>query len=173
MSIRHAILGLLSAGPRHGYELRGACEEELLRGGSLNIGQVYTSLDRLEGDGLVLHELVRQAERPDKKVFSITDSGRTALDAWLADPSPVRENLRSEVFMKIAIARRLPGGDPIGVVGRERRAHFERLTEVNKARARETDAGFTDRLLLDLAALRLGAVLEWPDECEAALTEER
>src|SRR5437773_12117881 len=89
LSIKHAILGLLAGGPLHGYELKAAYEEELVPATQLNYGQVYTTLERLARDGLVAHELVTQAERPDKKVYALTAEGRAQLREWLTTPSPL------------------------------------------------------------------------------------
>ena len=87
MSIKHAILGLLSKKPLHGYELKAAYEEDLVPATQLNYGQVYTTLERLGRDGLVGHEVVSQAERPDKKVYALTAAGRKELREWLNTPS--------------------------------------------------------------------------------------
>ena len=73
MSIKHALLGLLANGPLHGYDLKAAYEQELVPESHLNYGQVYTTLERLSRDGLVTHDVVRQAERPDKKKHLTTD----------------------------------------------------------------------------------------------------
>ncbi len=170
MSIRHAILGLLANGPRHGYDLRATYQDDLVRAGKLNIGQVYTTLDRLERDGFVEHERVVGAEGRDKKVYALTAHGRAELDRWIAGPSPMPLDLRNEVFLKIAIARRIEGVDPQDVIERERRACFERLHEVTQARARAQGVAVEDELLLDLAVLRLKAFLKWLDHCEEKLS---
>src|SRR5205823_328639 len=65
LSIKHAILGLLAGGPLHGYDLKAAYESDLVPAARLNYGQVYTTLDRLHRDGLVVPEVVSQSERPD------------------------------------------------------------------------------------------------------------
>ncbi len=172
MSVRQALLGLLAGGARHGYELRAAYEGRLVPQGRLNIGQVYTTLERLERDGLVQHERVvgTDGHGRDRKVYALTPEGHAELHTWLAEPSPVRLDLRNEVFLKIVLARRIEGVDARGVVDRERRAAFERLHEVTQARARAEDASLEDDLLLDLAALRLQAFLKWLDHCEEKLS---
>jgi len=88
MSVKHAILGLLAKGPLHGYELKGGFEE-LAPTTELNVGQVYMTLDRLSRDRLVTYEVVNQAERPDKKVYALTEEGRKELKEWLATPSAI------------------------------------------------------------------------------------
>jgi DNA-binding PadR family transcriptional regulator len=174
MSIKYAILGLLADRPLHGYELKAAYEEQLVPATQLNYGQVYTTLERLGRDGLVAHEVVSQVERPDKKVYALTDEGRRQLHDWLATPSPLNLDLRNETFLKLTLSRRLEDVDPLEVLAIERRSGFERLHEVTGARA-EADKEGTDLstiLLLDLAVLRLEAFLKWLDRCEEVLKQE-
>jgi DNA-binding PadR family transcriptional regulator len=174
MSIKHALLGLLADRPLHGYELKAAYEEELVPSGQLNFGQVYTTLERLGRDGLVDHELVSQAERPDKKVYALTRQGRRELRHWLASPSPLELDLRNETFLKLVLARRLADADPLQILDVERRSCFERLHEVGRARARSEKEGASlpTQLLLDLAVLRLEAFLKWLERCDDVLRRE-
>jgi DNA-binding PadR family transcriptional regulator len=174
MSIKHAILGLLADRPLHGYELKAAYEEELVPATQLNYGQVYTTLERLTRDGLVAHEVVSQAERPDKKVFALTEGGRKELKDWLATPTRLDLDLRNETFVKLILARRLAKTDPLKVLDVERRSCFQRLHDVAQARARaeKEGASLATMLLLDLAVLRLEAFLKWLEHCEEVLKRE-
>ena len=101
--MRSAFLALLAARPAHGYELRQALEQ---RFGSalppMNAGQVYTTLARLERDGLVVGEDVPDDSR-QKRVYALTDAGRAALDEWVAAPTP-GPRLRDEFFLKLVLA---------------------------------------------------------------------
>jgi DNA-binding PadR family transcriptional regulator len=173
LSIKFALLGLLADGPLHGYDLKAAYEAELVPKGHLNYGQVYATLERLSRDGLVAHDRVPQAERPDKKVFELTKEGRRELRQWLETPSRPDLDLRNELFLKLVLARRLRGGDPLAVLAGERRACFERLHEAAQARkqAEKEGASLPVLLLVELAALKLEAYLKWFDRCEALLRE--
>ena len=176
MSIKHAILGLLAERPLHGYELKAAYEGELVPAPStqLNIGQVYTTLERLTRDGLVSHEVVSQTERPDKKVYALTAAGRRELRAWLGTASRIDLDLRTETYIKLVLARRLDDADPLAVLTVERQACFARLHEVTQTRAaaKAERAAVQTVLLLDLAVLRLEAFLKWLDHCEEILKKE-
>ncbi len=172
MSVRQAILGLLSDGPLHGYELKQLYEHRLVPGGQLNFGQVYTSLDRLNRDGLVVSDHVARAGSPDRKVYSLTAAGQAALAEWLSTPSGVDLDLRNETYLKLMIAERLPDGDPLAVIRIERRSSFERLHEVKQAHVRDGGADQPTTLLLELAALRLEAFLKWLDRCEEVFAQE-
>ena len=171
MSIKHTILGLLSERPLHGYELKAAFERELSPSGTLNFGQVYTTLDRLERDELVTPEVVAQEKQPDKKVYALTNAGRAELREWLSTPTKHDLDLRNETFLKIMLARRLPGADPLAVIAVERKECFKQLRDVASARAKalRDGTGTAQRLLLDLAVLRLEAFLKWLDHCEEEL----
>jgi DNA-binding PadR family transcriptional regulator len=158
----------LASKPLHGYELKTGFEE-MVPTAELNVGQVYTTLDRLTRDSLVTYQVVNQAERPDKKVYALTEVGRRELKEWLATPSALDLDLRNETFLKLMLARRLRGADPLKVIEVERRASFERLHEVAQAKARAPDgAALHTQLQLDLAVLRLEAFLKWLDHCEEA-----
>jgi DNA-binding PadR family transcriptional regulator len=175
MSIKHAILGLLAGGPAHGYALKAAFERDVAPAASLNYGQVYTTLERLERDRLVTPETVAQEKQPDKQVYALTAAGRKELREWLATPTKHDLDLRNETYLKLMLARRLPGADPLAVVAVERRASFERLHEAAGARARAEREGqpVATLLLLDLAVLRLEAFLKWLDRCEEILAKEK
>ncbi len=175
MSIKHAILGLLASGPLHGYELKTAYEEELVPGAQLNFGQVYKNLERLSRDGLVSLDVVRQDVRPDKKVYGLTEAGREELDRWIGEPADLPIERRDETFLKLVLARRIDGTDPLRVIEVERRSCLDRLHEIVGAKARGGDENteLSTLMLLDLAALRLEAIIKWLDNCEEALRRQR
>jgi DNA-binding PadR family transcriptional regulator len=132
-------------------------------------------LERLARDGLVAHEVVTQAERPDKKVYALTREGRKELHAWFTAPAHLDLDLRNETFVKLILARHLDNADPLRVLAVERRACLERLHEVTQARAQAEKEGAAVQtvLLLDLAVLRLEAFIRWLDRCEEVLRKEQ
>ena len=175
MSIRHAILGLLADGPLHGYGLKAAYQRELVPGAELNIGQVYQALDKLEPEGHVTVEVVQQSERPDRKVYTLTERGRRELEAWLRAPSERGLELRNESFLKLMLAWRLsrrPGAgvaaDPAAVLAGERRVCLAQLHELTGARARAEREGspLPALVLLELAIGRLTAFHGWLERVE-------
>src|SRR5260370_33754063 len=93
--LKYALLGLLAKEPRHGYDLKQTFERLLGGTWALNIGQVYTTLGRLERDGLVRAEVVPQSQAPDRKVFAVTAAGhealRSGLDGPVEDAGPLQE----------------------------------------------------------------------------------
>ncbi len=169
MSIRHAILGLLSDGPLHGYALKTAYEEGLVPGATLNIGQVYPALEKLEADGWATAAVVAQSERPDRRVYTITEAGRAELRAWLAAEPTMEAAPRDETYLRLVLALRLRGrgGDAAGVIAAARRRCLERLHDLAAARERaEGEAGLPERMLLELAVQRQEAFHRWLERCE-------
>src|SRR3984893_3349313 len=109
MSVRHALLGLLSEGPKYGQQLREEFEARTGDVWPLNVGQVYTTLQRLERDGFV--ESDDAADPGPHRGFRITPAGAEELDGWLRTPPDLSAPPRDELVIKVLIAVRLPGVD--------------------------------------------------------------
>jgi DNA-binding PadR family transcriptional regulator len=173
LSIKHAILGLLTDGPLHGYGLKSAYEKQLAPPTKVNIGQIYKALDTLQQEGQVTGEVIEQSERPDRREYTLTEAGRRELQQWLASPTTQEADPRNETYLKLMVAWRLsrqaPGSvDPLAVVDAERRACLAELHNLQAARTREEKQGapLPTLLLLDLWIFRLNAFHQWLDRCE-------
>src|SRR4029453_18791454 len=99
MSVRHALLALLSEGPKYGLQLRQEFEAGTGEIWPLNVGQVYTTLQRLEREGMV--ESDNAEEEGPQKGFRITTAGRTELDTWLRTPPDTSTPPRDELVIKV------------------------------------------------------------------------
>lgn len=168
--LKFVLLALLARAPQHGYELKAAFEQ--LLGGTwvLNIGQVYTTLSRLEQDGLIEPEVVHQELLPDRKVYSLTLLGQKELEGWMDEPLSALIRLRDEVFLKV-IARTVSSPrSAMDLIGRQREQYLESVTQVAQMRA-QRDLAPTTSLLLDGLLLRMEADLKWLDLCEDSLRE--
>lgn len=166
--MRYPFLALLSTRSHHGYELKQELEQRF--GGALaplNGGQVYTTLQRLERDGLV-----EGAEVPDdarqKRTYALTDAGRQALEQWLAEPTPATR-MRDDFFMKLVLAGTTGIADPGGLIGRQRAEYLRQLRSLSEHAAA---GGPVATLLAEGAALHVEADLKWLDMCEERLTQE-
>lgn len=167
-AVKYALLGFLAEEPSHGYDLRTSFEE--LLGGSwpLNIGQVYSTLARLERDGLVSAQVVPQDDLPDRKVYSITVAGQAELDRWLAEPTEGPLPLRDELFVKVIVSARIDGRRSGALIGKQRQQHLQTLAQLAALRSDEKlDA--TTRLIVDGAMLHVEADLKWLELCEDRL----
>mgnify|MGYP001682425475 FL=1 len=101
MRLRHAILGLLSHQPQSGYDLSRAFNSSVVYFWYADQSQIYRTLDRLEADGAISTQVIPQSGRPDRRVHSLTESGRAELDAWLMsplEPNTVKDPLLARVF---------------------------------------------------------------------------
>ena len=163
MSLKYGLLGLLVEEPLHGYEVKNRFEAMLGGTWEVNIGQVYTTLQRLERDGLV-----RPAgERGDrgKLLYEISDSGRQALNEWLAQPESGPQELREDIYVKLLLAARLANGDLGPLLRRQKRAYLQRLRDLNQLEARAKKDGRTDLArLVRGALLHTEADIKWIDE---------
>jgi DNA-binding PadR family transcriptional regulator len=168
--MRHELLALLAAGPAHGYELKGGVE--LARGRvsqPLNIGQIYTTLGRLERDLLVEAEDAEDDGRP-KRVYRLTDAGRKALESWIDAPTE-HGRLKDEFFQKLMLVASLRLSDPLALIDRQRAEYLRALREVQEL-ALHADDDLASELLLEGASLHLQADLKWLDTCEQRIREE-
>ena len=167
MSIKHGLLALLKAGPRYGYQLRAAFEASTGATWPLNIGQVYTTLSRLERDGLV-----RSLPEEDggQRPYEITDAGRAEVAHWFATPVARSERPRDELAIKLALALTTPGVDVAAVVQTQRTATMRALQEYTRLKARPPEpAELAWRLVLDAMIFQAEAEVRWLDHCEASL----
>jgi DNA-binding PadR family transcriptional regulator len=166
MSIRHALLALLSEGPKYGLQLRQEFEARTGEVWPLNVGQVYTTLQRLERDGLV--ESDGEEEGPQKG-FRITGEGAAELAAWLRTPPDLSSPPRDELVIKILIAVQLPHVDVHEVVQAHRRYLVQLMQEWTRLKeyAADRDLGFG--LVVDAELYRLDAVVRWLDAADGRI----
>jgi DNA-binding PadR family transcriptional regulator len=163
MSIRHGLLALLSQGPRHGYQLRTEFESSTGATWPLNIGQVYTTLSRMERDGLVAPG---EQDEQGRVVYAITADGEAELEQWFATPIAQADRPRDELVIKLAMAVTAPGVDVARVVQAQRSATMRTLQELTLAKR---NLGVAQRLVLDSMIFRAEAEQRWLDHCEAVL----
>lgn len=176
LAVKHGILGILAERPRHGYELK--TEFDLLTGGlwELNVGQIYSTLERMRKDGLVSLEGVDEAGE-DRKVYRVTESGLAELAAWL-ERSPLKPRpLRDEVFVRLWLLLVRDPAAACALIDSQRRIYLQQMVALTRQKidlAREP-RGVTwlqRQLLLDAALLHAEADLKWLDTCEAKLQQE-
>lgn len=167
MSVRHALLALLSEGPKYGLQLRQEFEARTGEVWPLNVGQVYTTLQRLERDGLV--ESDDTADEGAQKNFQITADGETELTRWLRTPPDLSSPPRDELVVKILVALRVPGVDVRDVIQVHRRYLVELMQQWT--RLKEDDARFdlSFALVVDAELFRLDSVIRWLDAADGRL----
>jgi len=167
MSVRHALLALLSEGPKYGLQLRQEFEMSTGEVWPLNIGQVYTTLQRLERDGLV--ESDGSAGEGPQNVFRITPAGQQELTTWLQAPTDMTTPPRDELVIKILSALRVPGVDVQDVVQAHRRYLVELMQQWTRLKEDEADFDLSLALVVDAELFRLDSLVRWLDSASGRL----
>jgi len=162
--VQEVLLALLAKEASHGYQLRARLQLALgPLAEALNAGHVYVTLNRLEKAGLVSSERVGQADRPDRKVYELTEAGRERVIEWLDDtswPKPAP----AEFHLKLVAAAAAGLGDPVRLVDTQRHALLEELAAAQRAALAEPERS-VEGLLLEGVVLRLQADLRWLEAC--------
>lgn len=167
MSVRESLLALLAAGPRHGYQLKSEFEDRTAGVWTLNIGQVYSTLERLERDGLVVGG---ETDGDGRRAFTITDLGRAELGAYLTTPADDETPSRDGLMLKVLMALDTPGVDPLDVIGTERAARMGTLQARRTAlREANVNGDLARRLAYDALIATTEAEVRWLDICEERL----
>jgi len=106
MSLEHAILGFLNYKPLSGYDLKKIFDTSVQHFWSADQSQIYRTLTRLTERGWAEMEIVEQSDRPDRKVYHITEAGRVELHQWLLAPIPLPSS-RTAVLIQVFFAGQL------------------------------------------------------------------
>jgi DNA-binding PadR family transcriptional regulator len=170
MSVRHALLALLSEGAKYGLQLREEFEARTGEVWPLNVGQVYTTLQRLERDGLV--ESDDAAQEGPQKAFRITAAGHDELEGWLRTPPDLSAPPRDELVMKVLVAMRVPGTDVHAVIQVHRRYLVELMqqwTRIKEAQVNGSESDLALALVVDAELFRLDSVIRWLDAADGRI----
>ena len=168
MPVREGLLALLADGPRNGHQLK--VDFEAATGGvwPLNVGQVYTTLDRLARDGLVSRAETNGEEAGGKR-YELTAAGRETLAAWWqlvpADEPPPRD----ELMLKVLFASALDTEHALGVLTEQRTALLSLLQSHRREQRASGSGDEVAAMVRDALVVRAEADLRWLDLCEARL----
>jgi DNA-binding PadR family transcriptional regulator len=165
MSVRNALLALLAEGTKYGLQLRQEFEARTGEVWPLNVGQVYTTLQRLERDGLVQSD-GGETEGPQKD-YRITDGGRRELAEWLRTPPDSFPPPRDELVLKILVATGVPDADLRAVIQDHRRHLVEAMQRYTHLKAEAAEDDVTFGLVVDAELFRLEALVRWLDAADA------
>ncbi len=164
MSLKYGILGLIAEEPLHGYEVKTRFEAMLGGTWEVNIGQVYSTLERLERDELV--EAVGERGDRGRLAYQVTDAGRAELQRWLSEPDAAPQQIHDELFVKLMLIRRLANGNLEGLIARQRRVYLQRLRDLAELERRARAEQRPDLLLLlKGAVIHTEADIKWLDAC--------
>jgi DNA-binding PadR family transcriptional regulator len=161
MSVRHALLALLSDRPKYGMQLKEEYEAATADAWPLNVGQVYTTLQRLERDGLVKANDAGADDR--QRDYRITARGRSELETWLTTPQGAESPPRDELTTKVLMALRVPGVEVHGVIQAHRRQVIELMQQWTRFKQEESEMDLPFALMVEAELSRLGAIVRWLD----------
>jgi DNA-binding PadR family transcriptional regulator len=170
VSVRHALLALLSEAPKYGLQLRQEFEARTGEVWPLNVGQVYTTLQRLERDGLV--ESDGSGDGPQKG-YRITSAGRDELAEWLRTPPVDQSPPRDELLIKVLVAAQTPGVDVHEVIQAHRHWLVELMQRYTSVKANAAEDDVSLALVVDAELFRLEGALRWLDSADVRLRRGR
>ena len=164
MSLKLGILGLLAEEPLHGYEVKSRFEAMVGHTWEVNIGQIYSTMQRLERDNLV--EAAGERGDRGKLAYKLTPLGQQTLDRWLSEPEAEPQQLHDDLFIKLALIRRLGNGNLQGLIDRQRRVYLQRIRDLSEVERRARAEKRPDLLLLIKGAvIHTEADMKWLDVC--------
>jgi DNA-binding PadR family transcriptional regulator len=166
LSPEFALLGMLSQGPAHGYELHQKLSTELGEVWHLSQSQIYNILNRLEGKGYIRGTLLQQKKLPAKRLFQLTEAGQNRFNSWLYSPSrssvrAIRIEFTTRLYFALAIDPEMASDLIDGQIA-EIQGGLQHL-EVRKSSLPD-DQTF-NRLGLDLRIRQLNSILDWLASC--------
>lgn len=170
---QEVVLALLAKEPSHGYQLRARLQQALgPAGDTMNAGQIYVTLSRLEKAGLVTCEQsAGLPDRPDRKVYALTAVGHQRVTSWIADVSWPGPGL-AEFHLKLIAAAGAGLADPLAIIDAQRRELLRQLRDAQRAEMAEPERSDAAPLLAGIV-LRLQADLRWLEACERTWTTRR
>ena len=169
MSVRHALLALLSDQPKFGLQLQQEFESGTGKMWPLNVGQVYTTLQRLERDGLVESE--ETETRGSQKDFRITQSGRSELTEWLRTPLESLSPPRDELVIKVLVALRVSSSNVHELLQIHRRHLVEVMQQYTHLKAEGSGDDVALALVVDAQLFRLEGIIRWLDAADIRLKQ--
>lgn len=168
VSVRLGVLALLDEGPSHGYQLKADFEARTGDVWTVNVGQIYTVLERLEKDGLVTPYEVESAG--DRRPWRITPAGKQVVADWFDEASVADAPPRDELLVKVLLAMGRSRVQALGVIDTQRTAVYRLIQIEHAARRADADRPMPERVMAEALQTRREADLAWLDRCEQLLT---
>jgi PadR family transcriptional regulator AphA len=169
--IRLFVLGLLTKQPMSGYDIKRFLKSLSWLIDVPSLGSLYPSLHALLKDGFVTMEVAASQDRPPRKIYSITEAGREALQKWLDQPSESDASLK-KFIMRLALAGQL---SRVGLLAhleqRRARVTAQKMALEQAIEVESKNADLEERLMLDYGLSLAVAELAWLNSTLARLSQ--
>ena len=169
VSPENALLGILMTGPKHGYELHGYMSDRMNEFWQLSMSQIYALLKRLEREGCVVSKQAWQENRPAKKIFSLTQTGKKRFLSWVQSPVQHVRDFRIEFMAKLFFIRELQLSLEDSLIDRQIEVLQKKTGEIEGSKEKINDP--FENLLFSFKTAQSSAVLTWLHECKRFVAE--
>lgn len=178
MSLAHAIMGVLAIRPMTGYDLKTRWFDQALRYfWAADQAQIYRTLDKITDEGWATAHIEPGVDRPNRKVYALTDAGRAELAHWLATPQSAPTN-RDPLLVQLFFGMETPDETLVHLLEEHVAPHRERLATYQRILAGGPQSDVITPRQWRLIALTLAqgirreqAYLDWLAETIAALRD--
>jgi PadR family transcriptional regulator, regulatory protein AphA len=168
MSLTHAILGFLASGPKSGYTLKVECfDVSVNHFWPADQAQIYRTLDKLAEGGLVESQLKIQTDRPNSKIYHITETGRAELLRWLMQDHPMPDH-REAFLIQLYFARHLSADQVRARLLHQLEQHHAMLTYYHQCHAQvdwEGNGWHYQRFTLEFGIRFETMYCDWLNHC--------
>jgi PadR family transcriptional regulator, regulatory protein AphA len=184
MSLSYAMLGILSYGPMTGYNLKKVFDKSISQVWVASLSQMYRELSSLEKKGYVSSHVQKQEDRPDKKVYTLTEEGENAFNNWLRDfPEKLSFAQRDAFMLRIFFGSKLEKEEIINQFQRfilEKNQHLRTLNEIEKNFSRCSGEFLLEssekeelfwHFTIKKGKMTLKTLISWAEECIEELEE--
>ena len=171
MALSYAILAALISQPCSGYDIVKRFNRSVECFWSASHQQIYKALAKLEADGHLTSEKIEQANRPNKKIYSVTESGRQHLQQWVGESHTISP-LKSDLLTKLSVGHIVPTETLLATLSAYYEQHKERLRSyqaIAKQYAQHPELSRANQF--QYLSLRAGIrqQLAWLSWCEEAM----
>jgi PadR family transcriptional regulator, regulatory protein AphA len=178
MSLAHAILGFLLQAERTGYDLKTSCFDRCIAHlWSADQAQIYRTLDKLVEQGWITYTIEIQRDRPNRKIYSVTQAGKAELIRWLQNPQPLT-TVRDPLPIQLFFAAQLSNEAAIHLLEQQLAARQQKLVECTQIELPTLDDPLASRdrlmqrLVLELAIRKEQTYIDWLKTAIEVLSQE-
>ena len=165
MSPEYALLGILMTGPKHGYEMHSYFSSHMDQFWRLSMSQIYALLKRMEKNGVVISKSEWQNNRPPKKIFSITQTGKEGFLNWVYSPVNHVRNMRIEFMAKLFFINELKLKRAADIIDKQIAILRETLHLLQHPKEKTMDE--FQKALHSFKISQTTSAIEWLKECKS------